>query len=301
MLPALAHIETGESRRAESERSTTEPAPRQAHRQPATEEDDPATAPAATPDQDPSADKDTPVIRIIKDGQDPLTRPIIDYLATTYGMPEQHIKSVQLISEVGAPQIITLTLLVQVEPGITCAKCGDDHHEDNHDEETMVRVPLLKVKMRDDIPFTGLVGLPGHPFEPRESDDLCGAVVPFPVRGVNRDVPCGAPRYHGAHDMGPTGDGNADLRAAAARLNAAHGPSTAQTTRTTCVYMVQAPGGSMHECGELIRREYELVETGATTLGIREMVPGRYQWVHASDGRLGTSAHPATPDPTLGL
>lgn len=82
---------------------------------------------------------------------------------------------------------------------------------------------------------------------------------------------------------GPTGDGETDLRAAAARLNQAHQP------KTTCVYLVDASDGK-RPCGEVIRRE-----RGVVDIGDGKTVPGCWDWIHVSDERLGTSAHPATP------
>ena len=54
--------------------------------------------------------------RIIRDGQDPLTEPILDYLEYRYGdQITPDIRRVQLDSEIGSPQIITLELYVRVE------------------------------------------------------------------------------------------------------------------------------------------------------------------------------------------
>lgn len=52
---------------------------------------------------------------VVSDGQDPLTAPLVDYLDRQYGIPLSHIRRVQLDSEVGNVQTVTVTLLVQKE------------------------------------------------------------------------------------------------------------------------------------------------------------------------------------------
>jgi hypothetical protein len=54
---------------------------------------------------------------VVRDGLDPLTKPILDYLERVYGMPATDVKSVALDSEVGQVQLITVTVMVrQGEP-----------------------------------------------------------------------------------------------------------------------------------------------------------------------------------------
>jgi hypothetical protein len=48
---------------------------------------------------------------IISDGQDPLTKPALDYLVRL-GVPTDHVKRIQLDSPHGDVQTITVTLLV---------------------------------------------------------------------------------------------------------------------------------------------------------------------------------------------
>jgi hypothetical protein len=48
---------------------------------------------------------------VISDGQDPLTKPALDYLARL-GVPTGHIRRIQLDSPHGDVQTITVTLLV---------------------------------------------------------------------------------------------------------------------------------------------------------------------------------------------
>ena len=74
-------------------------------------------------------------IRIITDGTDPLTGPLIDYLADKYGMPATEIRRLQLDSPVGGAQTLTVTLLV--DPAIPARTAA---------------VPLLNVPMRDEQP-----------------------------------------------------------------------------------------------------------------------------------------------------
>lgn len=52
---------------------------------------------------------------IVANGEDELTAPIVDYLERQYGIPKDHIRKVQLDSEVGRPQFITVTLFVDQE------------------------------------------------------------------------------------------------------------------------------------------------------------------------------------------
>jgi hypothetical protein len=59
---------------------------------------------------------------------------------------------------------------------------------------------------------------------------------------------------------------------------------------TTCAYLLSDKNGQ-YPCGELIRWHTDEIEVGPP-IGT---MPGRGYWVHVSDGRLGTSAHPATP------
>jgi hypothetical protein len=56
-------------------------------------------------------------IRIITDGQDPLTGSILDYLAARYDIPLAHIRGIQLHSTIGEAQRIVLDLLVQDDDG----------------------------------------------------------------------------------------------------------------------------------------------------------------------------------------
>jgi hypothetical protein len=49
----------------------------------------------------------------VRDGLDPLTKPILDYLERIYGMPSVDVKAVALDSEVGRVQLITVTLMVR--------------------------------------------------------------------------------------------------------------------------------------------------------------------------------------------
>lgn len=122
------------------------------------------------------------------------------------------------------------------------------------------QVPLLRVPMRDE----------------RPSATTCAK--------------CQGDHHEDNHDeetTGPTGDGATDLKAAAARLNQAHEP------KTTCVYMVDYPGGR-RPCGEVIRRERSRIDVSSPA-GVDSTMPGPWEWVHVSDERLGTSAHPATP------
>jgi hypothetical protein len=50
---------------------------------------------------------------IVTDGEDPLTKPVLDYLAFTYGIPRGDIRALIVESEVNRPQLITVTLLVR--------------------------------------------------------------------------------------------------------------------------------------------------------------------------------------------
>jgi hypothetical protein len=55
---------------------------------------------------------------VIKNGDDALTAPIVAYLRSQYGMDPADIKSVALVSEVGQPQLLTVTMMT-VGTGIT--------------------------------------------------------------------------------------------------------------------------------------------------------------------------------------
>lgn len=50
---------------------------------------------------------------VITNGDDPLTKPIMDYLDSLYGIDPADVRAVELRSEVGAPQLITVTLMVR--------------------------------------------------------------------------------------------------------------------------------------------------------------------------------------------
>ena len=49
---------------------------------------------------------------IVENGLDPLTRPILEYLERTYGIPAQDIRSLALDSSVSEIQLVTVTLMV---------------------------------------------------------------------------------------------------------------------------------------------------------------------------------------------
>lgn len=51
--------------------------------------------------------------RVVTDGKDPLTTRILNYLDRTYGIPAKDITAVALESEVGQPQLLTVTLMVR--------------------------------------------------------------------------------------------------------------------------------------------------------------------------------------------
>ena len=148
--------------------------------------------------------------RIVTNGQDPLTKPIIDYLTDRYGLPADDIQRVQLDSTISDVQRIIVTLIVRADP---TPAAGDVLEQDT------VMVPLIKARMRDE--------------QPRS-----------------------------------------------------HAP-------TTCVYELDG-GDPMRECGEMIRWHTDEADV-SSPFDPHGTVPGRGYWVHVSDGRLGTSAHPATP------
>jgi hypothetical protein len=49
---------------------------------------------------------------VVDTGDDPLTAPIVEHLQREYNIPKDHIRRVQLDSEVGSPQLVTVTLYV---------------------------------------------------------------------------------------------------------------------------------------------------------------------------------------------
>lgn len=49
-------------------------------------------------------------------GDDPLVRPMLDYLRDQYGIPAGHVTRVQLDAPAGVPQVITVALTVQAGP-----------------------------------------------------------------------------------------------------------------------------------------------------------------------------------------
>jgi hypothetical protein len=151
--------------------------------------------------------------RIVTNGQDPLTKPIMDYLTDRYDIPLDHICGVRLDSHVNDVQTVTVILTVQ--------EVDESAAEPVLAEDT-VMVPLIKARMRDE--------------QPRS-----------------------------------------------------HAP-------TTCVYLVptEIPLNQRHRCGELIRWHTDEADV-SSPFDPHGTVPGRGYWVHVSDGRLGTSAHPATP------
>jgi hypothetical protein len=57
---------------------------------------------------------------VVTDGQDPLTKPILDYLDAWYGIPHGDIRAITLESATGDVQLVTVTLLVhaKTEPGL---------------------------------------------------------------------------------------------------------------------------------------------------------------------------------------
>lgn len=57
--------------------------------------------------------KHVPVV--VADGQDPITKPALEYLARAYGIPPQHVRTIETYSSVGDAQTITVTLFVQRE------------------------------------------------------------------------------------------------------------------------------------------------------------------------------------------
>jgi hypothetical protein len=50
---------------------------------------------------------------IVTDGQDFLTRPALEYLDSTYGIPAEDIRSLEIYSEANQAQTITVTLFVR--------------------------------------------------------------------------------------------------------------------------------------------------------------------------------------------
>jgi hypothetical protein len=50
---------------------------------------------------------------VVTTGKDPLTRPILDYLDRTYGIPATDIRSLDLHSQAGGVQTVTVTLMVR--------------------------------------------------------------------------------------------------------------------------------------------------------------------------------------------
>lgn len=50
---------------------------------------------------------------VVTNGEDPLTQPIVAYLRRKYNMDPKDIRRVQLDSEAGQPQTITVTLLIE--------------------------------------------------------------------------------------------------------------------------------------------------------------------------------------------
>jgi hypothetical protein len=57
---------------------------------------------------------------VVTDGQDPLTKPILDYLDAWYGIPHGDIRAITLESATGDVQLVTVTLLVHARtaPGL---------------------------------------------------------------------------------------------------------------------------------------------------------------------------------------
>ena len=53
--------------------------------------------------------------RVVTDGKDPLTKPVLDYLAAKYGMQAEGIRALELQCSPGDVQVIKLTLLVDPE------------------------------------------------------------------------------------------------------------------------------------------------------------------------------------------
>jgi hypothetical protein len=54
-------------------------------------------------------------VRIVRDGQDPLIKPVLDYLARTYRMPAGHIRDLKMDNSTGGPIWLTVTVAVQQE------------------------------------------------------------------------------------------------------------------------------------------------------------------------------------------
>lgn len=63
--------------------------------------------------------------RIMKNMDDPLSKPIADYLARRYSIPITDIKGVTLESFSGEPQTIMVALYVQKEPTTVAVSLKD--------------------------------------------------------------------------------------------------------------------------------------------------------------------------------
>lgn len=109
------------------------------------------------------------------------------------------------------------------------------------------------------------------------------AKTPSPLR----QVPLLRPLECCAICGGPLGDDNCPAECRCSN------EAVLGVSQTTCVYEVDAPGGK-RPCGELIRKERHVRDVGSPGDPDSTML-GQWEWIHASDGRLGTSAHPATP------
>jgi hypothetical protein len=165
--------------------------------------------------------------RIVTNGQDPLTKPIMDYLTDRYDIPLDHICGVRLDSHVNDVQTVTVILTVQ--------EVDESAAEPVIAEETVM------------VPFVG---------QTRDEQP----------RSQCADDDCSMPEHRISH------------------------------APTTCAYMlpVGVDLAARHPCGELIRWHTDECDV-STPLEPHRVIPGRGYWVHVSDGRLGTSAHPATP------
>jgi hypothetical protein len=51
---------------------------------------------------------------VVLDGQDPITRPVLRYLQCL-GVPARDIRRIEVDSEVGQPQLITVTIMVDTD------------------------------------------------------------------------------------------------------------------------------------------------------------------------------------------
>jgi hypothetical protein len=71
---------------------------------------------------------------VVSNGQDPLTKPIIDYLIETYGIPPKDIRCVTLISRVGDVQVIDVELAVWDDPRPGVITLPPDLTEDEVEE-----------------------------------------------------------------------------------------------------------------------------------------------------------------------